>query len=203
MPLVPCEPTYVNFCLEVAPYLLMQHQRLLDKRIMSLTLVHIPQFRSTRVLWLYHELAALYPGKVPRMEVVGFRDIPTFRQSKPKWLLDMNPNGKVPTLRHGELCLFEGTAICSYLLDNCDTDRRLLPRNPAHASRYFFYSAWCASTLDNLVATSQPMQLCISEDIGIHSTPPPIGDWVAGWEWALGPEFVQSDGSTRDLLWGL
>eukprot|EP00808_Paulinella_micropora_P022882 g7068.t1 len=24
------------------------------------------------------------------------------------------------------------------------------------------------------------VQLCISEDIGIHSTPPPIGDWVAG-----------------------
>eukprot|EP00808_Paulinella_micropora_P001243 g27163.t1 len=38
---------------------------------------------------------------------------------------------------------------------------------------------------------------------GIHSTPPPISDWVAGWEWALGREFVQSDGSTRDLLWGL
>eukprot|EP00808_Paulinella_micropora_P030654 g79509.t1 len=32
------------------------------------------------------------------------------------------------------------------------------------------------------------------ESPGIHSTPPPIGDWVAGWEWALGPEFVQSDG---------
>eukprot|EP00808_Paulinella_micropora_P011462 g23914.t1 len=47
------------------------------------------------------------------------------------------------------------------------------------------------------------VMLCISEDIGIHSTPPPIGGWVAGWEWALGPEFVQSDGSTRDLLWGL
>eukprot|EP00808_Paulinella_micropora_P015260 g46305.t1 len=29
--------------------------------------------------------------------------------------------------------------------------------------------------------------------IGIHSTPPPISDWVAGWEWALGPGFVQSD----------
>eukprot|EP00808_Paulinella_micropora_P002884 g63611.t1 len=39
----------------------------------------------------------------------------------------------------------------------------------------------------NINATNR---LCISEDIGIHSTPPPIGDWVAGWEWALGPEFV-------------
>eukprot|EP00808_Paulinella_micropora_P005665 g72603.t1 len=29
--------------------------------------------------------------------------------------------------------------------------------------------------------------LCISEDEGINSTPPPVGDYVAGWEWALGP----------------
>eukprot|EP00808_Paulinella_micropora_P031215 g77884.t1 len=36
---------------------------------------------------------------------------------------------------------------------------------------------------------------------GIHSSPPSIGDWVAGWERALGLE--QSDGSTRVLLWGL
>eukprot|EP00808_Paulinella_micropora_P017659 g5443.t1 len=35
---------------------------------------------------------------------------------------------------------------------------------------------------------------------GIHSTPPPISDWVAGWEWALGPEFVQSDVIPKSLI---
>lgn len=139
-----------------------------------LKLVHIPCFRSTRVVWLYHELASLYATEnaeakgsttltlpLPPLEISTFADIPSFRSNKPDWLLAVNPNGKVPSLSHGSINLFEGGAICSYLLDQYDVDRKLLPRNPEAVAKYYMYSYWCASTLDNLTATSSPIQRVI------------------------------------------
>jgi hypothetical protein len=95
----------------------------------AIRIVHIPRFRSTRPVWMYHELKQLYKqdSALPAMEVTTFRDIPSFRINKPQWLLDMNPNGKVPTMADDSVVMFEGGAICSYLLDRFDTGRKLLP----------------------------------------------------------------------------
>lgn len=113
-------------------------------------------------MWLYHELKALYGDEaLPRLEVTTFRDIPSFRLNKPQWLLEMNPNGKVPTMAHGPVVMFEGGAICSYLLDQYDTCRTLLPRDPQSVATYYLMVSWCASTLDNLIATSSPINIVL------------------------------------------
>ncbi len=65
----------------------------------SLVLYHIPTFRSSRALWMYLELMGCYdePQRVlPRLVLNEFRDVERFRNEKPAWLLEMNPNGKIP-----------------------------------------------------------------------------------------------------------
>ena len=128
-----------------------------------LRMVHIPRFRSSRPVWMYHELKQIYGDRIPEMEVSTFKDIPSFRTSKPQWLLDMNPNGKVPTMVHGSVNMFEGGAICSYLLDQYDVDRILLPRDPEAIALYYLMVSWCASTLDNLTATSSPINIVLDK----------------------------------------
>lgn len=46
------------------------------------------------------------------------------RTEKPRALLNLNPNGKVPTLSDGDIALYESCAIVHYLLDHYDFDRR-------------------------------------------------------------------------------
>lgn len=123
-------------------------------------LIHIPRFRSTRALWLYYELQLLYQqSEIPKIDLVTFHDINSFRINKPKWLLDINPNGKVPTMVHNSIVMFESGAICSYLLDQFDVERLLLPRNAQYVSSFYLYISWCASTIDNLTATSSPLSI--------------------------------------------
>jgi glutathione S-transferase len=110
---------------------------------------------------MYHELKQLYGPALPEMEITTFNDIPSFRLNKPQWLLDMNPNGKVPTMAHGTIVMFEGGAICSYLLDRFDTERKLLPKSASATAAYYLMVSWCASTLDNLIATSSPINIVL------------------------------------------
>ena len=62
-------------------------------------LYHLPYTRSTRVLWLYHELEAAYSAHkdhpLPPMEVIEL-EREAFLRNRPKELKGLNPNGKVP-----------------------------------------------------------------------------------------------------------
>ena len=138
----------------------------------AIRVVHIPKFRSSRVVWMYHELQELYGSNVPNLELTTFKDISSFRLNKPQWLLDINPNGKVPTMVHGPVVMFEGGAICSYLIDLFDTDRKLLPRDAEAMSIYYMMVSWCASTLDNLMATSSPIAIVLDR----ATAPKPMDD---------------------------
>jgi hypothetical protein len=61
----------------------------------SIKIVHIPRFRSTRPVWMFHELKEVYGEKLPSLDITTFTDVPSFRVNKPQWLVEMNPNGKV------------------------------------------------------------------------------------------------------------
>lgn len=49
---------------------------------------------------------------------------------KPKLLLDINPRGLVPALRHGEWGCYESTVLMEYLEDLGGGEKALLPRDP-------------------------------------------------------------------------
>lgn len=98
-----------------------------------LLLYHIPTFRSTRPLWLYYELEALYKDRSERIGFPSLRirklDIETFRTNKPADLMALNPNGKIPVLVDGDVTMFDSNAILNYILDCYDCDKILSPKD--------------------------------------------------------------------------
>ena len=81
------------------------------------------------------------------------------RTDKPKELLAANPNGKVPTFIDGNATMFEGCAILHYILDHYDFDSALGDkRDKVFSAALYKLSFYAAGTVDNLFATSSPIQ---------------------------------------------
>ena len=65
----------------------------------KLVLYHVPGFRSSRALWMYLELEAVYGDRkqsrtIPQMEIQRLQP-DEFRTNKKESFLKLNPNGKV------------------------------------------------------------------------------------------------------------
>jgi glutathione S-transferase len=73
-----------------------------------LTLYHATPSRSSIVLWMLEELGEPYDLHLLSLHKGENRD-PAY--------LAVNPMGKVPALRHGEVVITEAAAICCYLAD--------------------------------------------------------------------------------------
>eukprot|EP00755_Sulcionema_specki_P000400 Sspe_Gene.115085::Locus_101979_Transcript_1_1_Confidence_1.000_Length_815::g.115085::m.115085/K00799/GST, gst; glutathione S-transferase len=133
-----------------------------------LKLYHVPGWRSTRVLWLWLELQQVAkPGSLPELEVHQLDGEP-FRVAKPQWYLEkVNANGKVPALvdENTGVTMFESGAIATYLLDRYDTDGALLSReDPKQRAEFFQMAFYSTGTLDNLTATSSPVQRAVLKE---------------------------------------
>ena len=95
-----------------------------------LTLYHLRNSRSDRILWLLEELGLDY-------EIVRYDRDPTFRA--PAEMREIHELGKSPILRDGELVIAESGAIVDYVVTR-HGGGRLAPRHddPAWA-RYVFW----------------------------------------------------------------
>ncbi|MEN8158609.1 MAG: glutathione S-transferase [Myxococcota bacterium] len=91
-----------------------------------ITVYHLNESRSQRVLWLLEELDLPY-------EIVRFERDATRRA--PPELAEVHPLGKAPVIRDGELLLAESGAIVEYLVER-HGGGRLAPRpeTDAHAA---------------------------------------------------------------------
>jgi glutathione S-transferase len=74
----------------------------------ELTLYHAAPSRSSVVRWMLEEIGEPYEIKLLRLAEGD--------QQKPDYLA-INPMGKVPALRHGDVIITESAAICAYLAD--------------------------------------------------------------------------------------
>eukprot|EP01062_Namystynia_karyoxenos_P040208 TRINITY_DN29334_c0_g1_i1.p1 TRINITY_DN29334_c0_g1~~TRINITY_DN29334_c0_g1_i1.p1 ORF type:complete len:278 (+),score=89.10 TRINITY_DN29334_c0_g1_i1:83-835(+) len=124
----------------------------------ALRLWHMPGSRSTRPLWLWHELQELYSG-LPELQVQRL-DPAAFRVQKPRWFLQRNPNGKVPLLEDtaSGRSMWDSGAISLALLDRFDTRGLLAPRDAEWRERFYRLAFYASGTLDNLGAMSSPVQ---------------------------------------------
>ena len=95
-------------------------------------LFNCPGTRGIRVSWLLEELGAEYDFKLVRL---GKKDTAAFRE-----YLDVNPAGKVPAIRDGDLALTESAAIMTYLGDKFP-QRGLVPA--AGTPERGKYEQWC------------------------------------------------------------
>ena len=80
---------------------------------------------------------------------------------KEQWFLDINPNGRIPALKDGDLRVFETGAIMLYLCDHYDKENKL---NYAHGTREYYESlSWLMWQMGGL----GPMQVSqIYHDVG-------------------------------------
>ncbi len=84
-----------------------------------LTVHHLSQSRSKRVLWLLEEL------QMPYLRIDYFRDSTT--QLAPESMKAIHPLGKAPIIVDGDITLCESGAVMAYILDQ-DTKQRLRPK---------------------------------------------------------------------------
>lgn len=95
-------------------------------------LFNCPGTRGIRVSWMLEELGADYEFKPVRLRE---KNTAAFRE-----YLEINPAGKVPAIRDGDLILTESAAIVTYLGDKFP-QRELVPA--AGAPERGKYDQWC------------------------------------------------------------
>ena len=95
----------------------------------DLTFYTNPQSRGRIAHWMMEEIGESY-------ETVWLDYGPAMKTAQ---YLAVNPMGKVPALRHGEVVITESAAICAYLADHF-SDKGLIP--PAGDERRAAYFRW-------------------------------------------------------------
>jgi glutathione S-transferase len=122
-------------------------------------LYHAPQSRSVRPRWLLEEIGV--PYDLVRMNLQA-------GDTKRPEYLKINPNGAVPALQDGDLCLFESAAICLYLTDKFP-EKRLAP--PVGTPARGLYYQWVQYAMNGL----EPPAV----DIFAHTMMRPEGERIA------------------------
>lgn len=167
-----------------------------------ITIYHVPNSRSQRVVWLMEEMGESY-----RLE--------SFRIPVPDWFLEVNPLGSVPTITDDDaeapVTLFESLAILQYL-----TGRRLVagdqramsltigPRpDPAayaqHLQFLHFGEADLATPIGTIfrtrVFTGEAMNKTIADQLGqLEKRYRFLDNHLAdGREWVTGERFTIAD----------
>jgi glutathione S-transferase len=103
----------------------------------KLTLYHAAPSRSSIVRWMLEELGEPYD--------IHLLSLAKGEQSAPDFLA-INPMGKVPTLKHGNVIITEAAAICTYLADEFPHARLNIPVGDPRRGPYLkwlFFSPSC------------------------------------------------------------
>jgi glutathione S-transferase len=103
-----------------------------------LTVHHLNQSRSQRVLWALEELEQPY-------QIVRYQREKTMLA--PDSLKKIHPLGKSPVLQDGELILAESGAILEYLQETYDSQQRFKPQAPSMRQQYRFWLHYAEGSL--------------------------------------------------------
>ena len=111
-----------------------------------LTIHHLENSRSQRILWLLEELGLQYDIK--RYE----RDAVT--SLAPPELLEIHPLGKSPVITDGDLTIAESGAIVEYLVSNYDNGRLLPAEGSTERLAYTYWLHYAEGTFMPLMILS-------------------------------------------------
>ena len=103
-----------------------------------LTVHHLNQSRSHRVIWALEELSLPY-------EIVRYQREKTMLA--PESLKRVHPLGKSPVIEDNGLILAESGAILEYLQETYDAESQLKPLDPAHKVQYRFWLHYAEGSL--------------------------------------------------------
>lgn len=117
-----------------------------------ITLHHLEQSRSLRILWALEELGVEY-------QVKYYKRLPNL--SAPPELKAVHPLGKAPVLTDGNLVIAESAVILDYLQATYDTENKFKPQNSKDLMQYNYWMHYAEGSLMpllvfNLVLTNVP-----------------------------------------------
>src|SRR3954464_1175838 len=105
----------------------------------KLTLYHAAPSRSSIVLWMLEEIGEPYD--------VHLLSLSNGDQNKPDYLA-VNPMGKVPALKHGDVVITEVAAICAYLADEYPDKKLAIPVGDPRRGLYFKWLFFAPSVIE-------------------------------------------------------
>jgi glutathione S-transferase len=166
----------------------------------ELTLYHAAPSRSSVVHWMLEEVGEPYELHLLSLKNGDNR--------KPEYL-KVNPMGKVPALRHGEMVMTEVAAICTYLADAFPKAGLNVPIGDPRRGRYLqwlFFSPSCAepAMMDRMFPRKEAAPRNAMGYGDYDTTFEVLADAVRGGPWILGEQFTAADVVVGSLLrWGM
>ncbi len=154
-----------------------------------------PQSRGAIVHWILEEIGQPYS-----VQVVEYGTT----MKAPEYLA-INPMGKVPAIKHGDVVVTEAAAICAYLAD-AFPEAGLAPAldNRGEYYRWLFFAAACGepAMFDNAAgwkADTADMQRSIGYGT-FEMTFDTLAGWLAGRSYVAGDRFSAADVYVASLL---
>ena len=117
-----------------------------------ITLHHLEQSRSLRIIWALEELGVEY-------QIKYYKRLPTM--AAPPELKAVHPLGKSPVLTDGDLTIAESAVILEYLQATYDTENKFKSQNPKDLMQYNYWMHYAEGSLMpylvmTLVMTNMP-----------------------------------------------
>ncbi len=117
-----------------------------------ITLHHLEQSRSLRIIWALEELGVEY-------QIKHYKRLPTF--AAPPELKAIHSLGKSPVLTDGDLTIAESAVILEYLQATYDKDNKFKPQNSKDLMQYNYWMHYAEGSLMpylvmTLVMTNMP-----------------------------------------------
>jgi glutathione S-transferase len=166
----------------------------------NLTLYHAAPSRSSIALWMLEEVGEPY-----EINLLSFRR----GETRTADYLKINPMGKVPALKHGDVVITEAAAICAYLADAFPQAKLNVPVGDPRRGPYLkwlFFGPTCveAAIMDrSFPRTGEPPRQALG--YGDHETVMNVlSEAVQKGPYLLGEQFTAADvviGS--GLRWGM
>lgn len=103
----------------------------------ALTFYHNPMSRAAIVRWMLEEVGASYETVL--LDYEGAMKTPEY--------LAINPMGKIPAIRHGDIIVTECAAICAYLAE-AFPQAGLAPRDDAERGPYYRWLFFAAGPVE-------------------------------------------------------
>jgi glutathione S-transferase len=166
----------------------------------QLTLYHASPSRSSITLWMLEELGQPYDLKLLHLQAGDNR--------KPDYLA-INPMGKVPALKHGDVVITEVSAICTYLADEFPQAKLNVPVGTPQRGVYLkwlFFGPSCIepAMMDRAFPREKEAPLSARGHGDFDTVMDVVAKGVAKGPYIMGEQFTAADvviGS--GLRWGM
>ena len=166
----------------------------------KLTLYHAAPSRSSVVHWMLEEL-----GEPFDIQLVSFKK----GENRQPAFLAINPMGKLPALRHGDVVITEAAAICTYLADEFPQARLNVPVGDPRRGPYLkwlFFGPSCieAAIMDRANPRKEEPRRGMLGYGDFDTVMNVVAEAVEPGPYLMGEQFTAADvvvGST--LRWGM